>query len=252
MALSVVRQKREQRVEPQRAVEPPGVLVQRLAHIGVFLARAGEQLHGQDVGVAVDDAAGQHRARLPTSPWSGRACAARTRAAARGSRRTTARPAARATGSARAEQQQRAGAVDQDVPDAGDQRDDGLADRRAGLHHAVGDAAGEIVLEERPGLAHHVPVVLPADAVRHVGGDRLVGEQVLRRDRERAQRPAAPAPCRAAAASARRTASSGFALVTSVTTRPMKIGIIVSSSATTKPATNSAANSRFACRAKCQ
>ena len=37
--------------------------------------------------------------------------------------------------------------------------------------------------------------------------------------------------------------------VTSVTTRPMKIGISVSSSATAKPATNNAANRPFAWRA---
>ena len=41
----------------------------------------------------------------------------------------------------------------------------------------------------------------------------------------------------------------GSALVTNVTTRPMKIGISVSSSATAKPATNSAANRPFAWRA---
>ena len=54
----------EQRVEPQRGVEHAGVLVDRVAHIGVLLARAGEQLHRQDVGVAVDHAPGQHRAHL--------------------------------------------------------------------------------------------------------------------------------------------------------------------------------------------
>jgi hypothetical protein len=46
--------------------------------------------------------------------------------------------------------------------------------------------------------------------------------------------------------------ASGFAAVTSVTMRPMNSGIMVSSSATQKPATNSAANSAFAWRAKCQ
>ena len=40
-----------------------GVLVERLTHIGVFLPRAGEQLDGEDVGVGIDDAAGEHRAR---------------------------------------------------------------------------------------------------------------------------------------------------------------------------------------------
>ena len=105
-----------------------------------------------------------------------------------------------------------------------------------GLHHAVGDAAGEVVLEERPGLAHHVPVVLPADAVRDVGGDRLVGEQVLRCERGRAHDQQHAAPCRAAAASDRANSVSGLGRGDSVTMRPMKTGIRVSSSATTKPA----------------
>ena len=42
-----------------------------------------------------------------------------------------------------------------------------FAQRRAGLHDAVGDAAGEVVLEEGQALPHHVLVLLPADrAVR--------------------------------------------------------------------------------------
>ena len=99
----------QQRVERRRASKPNsvlsrsdswnwrGVLVDRLAHIGVLVARAREQLHGQDVGVAVDDPPGQHGARSRSCPWSGRACAARRRAASRCSRRTTAPSAARAT-----------------------------------------------------------------------------------------------------------------------------------------------------------
>ena len=63
------------------------------------------------------------------------------------------------------------------------ERDHGLADRRSGLHHAVGDAAGEVVLEERPRLAHHVPVALPAHQVADIGGDRLVCHDVLSGDR---------------------------------------------------------------------
>ena len=42
---------------------------------------------------------------------------------------------------------------------------------------------------------------------------------------------------------------SGLLVVISVTMRPMKIGIMVSSSATTKPTTNRAMNSPFACLA---
>ena len=57
--------------------------------------------------------------------------------------------------------------------------------------------------------------------------------------------PMSAAPC-----SANNVA--GCALVTSVTTCPMKIGIIVSRMATMKPATNRATNRGFACLAKCQ
>src|SRR2546423_706696 len=77
------------------------------------------------------------------------------------------------------EQDERTRAVDQDVPDRSDQRGQALADRRSGLHDPVGDAAGEIVLEECPALPHHVPVVLPADHVADIGGDRLVGHDIL-------------------------------------------------------------------------
>jgi hypothetical protein len=45
---------------------------------------------------------------------------------------------------------------------------------------------------------------------------------------------------------------SGWLDVTSVTMRPMKTGMVASSSATISPATNSAANSPLAWRAKCQ
>ena len=93
----------------------------------------------------------------------------------------------REPGIGRREQNERAGAVDQDVPDGGKQRDQRLADRRSGLHHAGGDAAGEVVLEECPGLAHHIPVVLPADTVRDIGRYRLIGHEVLRGERERPQ-----------------------------------------------------------------
>src|SRR6185312_12028285 len=40
-------------------------------------------------------------------------------------------------------QHERADAVDQDVPDRADARDDALAHRVAGLHDAVGDAAAK-------------------------------------------------------------------------------------------------------------
>ena len=60
-----------------------------------------------------------------------------------------------------------------------DARDDALAQRVAGLHHAVGDAAGEVVLEERPALPHHVPVALPADEARHARHHGVVAHQAV-------------------------------------------------------------------------
>ena len=89
MAFSEDRHQAEQRVEPQRPVEHAGVVFDRVAHIGVLLARAREQLHGQDVGVAVDDAAGQHRARFRHLFRAVAHARHEARAAARDSRRTT-------------------------------------------------------------------------------------------------------------------------------------------------------------------
>src|SRR6266436_1106824 len=40
------------------------MLLDGVADIRVFVARPREQLHGQDIGVGIDDAPGQHRARL--------------------------------------------------------------------------------------------------------------------------------------------------------------------------------------------
>ncbi len=174
----------EQRVEPQRSVEQPGMDVDRVAHIGVFLARASEKLHRQDVGVAVDDASGEHRA--PLGHLLGAVAHVRHQHAQH--HQIADEPQHHRQGEpgvGRAEQDQRRSAIHQNVPDACEHRDQRLADRRSGLHHAVGDAACEIVLEERPRLAHHVPVVLPADAVRHVRRDRLVGDQILRRECQR-------------------------------------------------------------------
>ena len=79
-------------------------------------------------------------------------------------------------------------AVDRDVPDRGDGRGQRRAHRRAGLHHAVGNAAGEIVLKERPALAHDVPVRLPADQAGERRRDRLVGDQVANKRHRRAAR----------------------------------------------------------------
>src|SRR5262249_25250007 len=133
---------------------------------------------------------------------------------------------------------------DQDVPDAGEQRDQRLADCGPRLHHPVGDAVCEVVLEEGPGLAHHVPVILPADAIRYVGS-----RSGSARRAQAAARSAAPAPFPGDAARISRTARPAGLAVINVTMRPMNTGMVESSSATTRPAANKAANKPFAWRA---
>ena len=153
-------------------------VVHRFAHELVLVARLGEELHRQDVGVAVDDAAGQRRAH-----FRHRLRRRRTRgtkyAAGHGIGEEPQRHRNRQPRIARRQQHERDRAVDQDVPDRVDARDHAFPQRRAGLHHAVGDAAGEIVLEEAPALAHDMPVTLPAHHVGEAGIDRLVGDHVL-------------------------------------------------------------------------
>ena len=77
-------------------------------------------------------------------------------------------------------------AVHYNVPDGGDGRGQRRAHRRPGLHHAVGNAAGEIVLKERPALAHHVPMRLPADHAGERRGDGLIGDEIARQRHRRA------------------------------------------------------------------
>ncbi len=168
----------EQRVDAQLVLEAAAVVIDRLAHIGVLVACAREQLHRHDIGIGVDDAAGEQgacfRRRLRAVAHARHEIAQHHHIAGEPQQHRDGQPAV-----GRGEQQQRAGAVDDDEPDRGEQRNQALAQRRSRLHHAVGDAAGEVVLEKGPGLAHHVPVVLPADAVGDIGGDRLVHHELL-------------------------------------------------------------------------
>lgn len=60
-----------------------------------------------------------------------------------------------------------------------------IAQRRTGLHHALGDAPGKVVLEEVQALLEHVAVVLPADQVGQPRIDRLMGEQVVQAEHQR-------------------------------------------------------------------
>ncbi len=133
---------------------------------------------------------------------------------------------------------------------AGQQRYQTLADRRSGLHHAGGDASGEVVLEERPRLPHHVPMVLPAMRLETL-----------------AAMPWFITRCWVVKASGRSTSSStGHAEHSIAALRPdvVRRGVgdqrdhfadedrmVTSSSATTSPIANRPANSPFAWLAKC-
>ena len=55
------------------------------------------------------------------------------------------------------------------------------------MHDALGDAPGEVVLEEVQALLEHIAVVLPADQAGHAGADGLVHQQVVQGAEDRAQ-----------------------------------------------------------------
>ncbi len=76
-------------------------------------------------------------------------------------------------------------AVCADVPDGANAGHDALAQRVCGLHDAVGDAAGKIVLEERPALADHMPVALPADERGRAGDENHVPDRNIGQQHER-------------------------------------------------------------------
>ena len=76
-------------------------------------------------------------------------------------------------------------AVDHDVPDRADAGHHALAHGVAGLHDAVGDAPGKVVLKKRPALAHHVPVALPADQAGHARHHGVVAYQAVHQQRQR-------------------------------------------------------------------
>ena len=152
----------------------------------VLVAGAGEKLDGQDVGVAVDDPAGDLGAHLRHAARA-LAHARQEHPQHRGIGREPADDRQRQPPVGGGEEQRGARAVDQDVPDRVDAGDDALAQRRAGLHHPVGDAAGEIVLKIGPALAHDVPMALPARQVGEAGDQRLVGDQRRGEMRDRPQ-----------------------------------------------------------------
>ena len=176
---SAVQHQLHGRLHAQRGLPLAHLLLQRGACVGVLALGVGEQLDGEDVGVGVDDAPDQHGAGLR-----------RLRRALLDARHEDDEhdDVGRQPDDQR-DQQPRIGGREDDgradplhagVPDGVDHLHDRVAQRGRCLHHLVGDAAGEVVLEEAQALAQHVAVRQPAHAGRHRPGDDLVLDQVVR------------------------------------------------------------------------
>ena len=165
---------REQALRGEKQID---VAVDRVAHILVLFGRAREQLDGEDVGVAVDDAPHQGRARY-RADFRALAHVRHEIEQHRGVAGKPQQDRQRQPAVGRGGERDGGSAIDQNVPDRGDGRGQRRAHRRPGLHHAVGNPAGEVVLKERPALAHHVPMRLPANEAGERRGDRLIGDEV--------------------------------------------------------------------------
>ena len=122
-----------------------------------------------------------------------------------------------------------------------DRQHDALAQRRAGLHDAGGDAAGEIVLEERPALPHDMPMVLPAHQVGQARHERSGWRRSAATKCAVGRKTRNSAAISNSCPPASRQIASGWVEVTSATMRPIETGISASTIATQNPVTNSAA-----------
>ena len=159
-------------------------LLHGLAGVAFFFLRMGEQLERGDVAVTVHHPPHHLRTR------SGR----RRRARADTRHEVPKRGAVAddpqqqrhdQTQIGGGEQVQRAAGIDHHMPQRIDHLHGRIAQRRPGLHHALGDAPGKVVLEEVQALLEHVAVVLPADQVGQPRIDRLMGEQVVQAEHQR-------------------------------------------------------------------
>ena len=160
--------------------------LQRLARLVILAIEMGEQLHRLDVGVAVDDAAGEHRS--PVRQNLGTLPNARHEGGQR--RDIDDDPSGERQGQAPVglgKDRQRAGREDRHEPQRVDHLHRRIAQRGRRLDDVRSDAAGEIVGEIGQRLPQHVAVRLPTDEIGHAGRDRLLDEQVVRELRQRPQ-----------------------------------------------------------------
>ncbi|RMW13187.1 hypothetical protein ALP03_05892 [Pseudomonas amygdali pv. tabaci] len=163
-----------------------GLVTHRFTRILLLMIGVREQFQGGDVGVAVDYPAHEPGARI------GRLHRALLDPGDEVHQREYERhdPGAQRDHQAPVslgEQHHGADRVDQYMPQRIHRLHRRVAQRVAGLHDALGDTPGEIVLEEVDALFEHVAVVLPTNQVGHAGADGLMHQQVVQADEDRAQ-----------------------------------------------------------------
>ena len=143
-----------------------------------------EQLDRLDVRVAVDDAAGHHRARigllLRDTAEAGHEIDQKPDIADQPHDERQRQPPV-----GRSDDEQRTEEIDQHVVEHVDQLDHAFAHGERSLHQLGSDAARELVLIERHRLLQQIAVHLPADSHGVVAHQRLVLQQRVEPDRSR-------------------------------------------------------------------
>ncbi len=169
---------------PRLQAELAEQLLHRLAGVALLLPGMGEQLERGDIAVAIHHPPHHLRTR--------RRRRRRTRADTR--HEVPERGAVAddpqqqghdQTQVGGGEQIQRTAGVNHHMPQRIDHLHGRIAQRWPGLHHALGDAPGEVVLEEVQALLEHVPMVLPADQIGQPRVDRLMGQQIVQAEHQR-------------------------------------------------------------------
>ena len=144
----------------------------------------GEELDRRDIGIAVDDAAGDERAHVGLKfgqfAEPGHEIPAGRRIARQPDEQGDHQP-----GIARCHQDQRAQEIDRHIDDDLGELHHRVAHPHRRLHHLGGDAAGEIVMEEVHALAQHIAVRLPADAHGEIAAKSLMRDGFSHETEER-------------------------------------------------------------------
>ena len=153
--------------------EGPAGVLDRLGGVGLLGAGVGEELHRLDVGVAVDDPPGDRRAGV--GEGLGRLADAGDRPGDEPEVEAEPDDERQAEAEVGAgEEPERADEVDDGVDHGVEGLEGRLAHGGGGLHHPVGDAAGEVGLEPVDRLAQHVAVAAPAHDGADVGHKGLI------------------------------------------------------------------------------